>query len=44
MLALRLLLPVVSTTTAEAILGAVIERTNSTGSEYRADPCTTADG
>jgi hypothetical protein len=33
MLALRLLLPVVSTTTAEAILGAVIERTNDTGSK-----------
>ena len=35
LLALRLLLPVVSPTTAEAILGAVIERTNDTGSESR---------
>jgi hypothetical protein len=31
MLALRLLLPVISQTSAEAILGAVIERTNETG-------------
>jgi hypothetical protein len=31
LLALRLLLPVVSSTSAEAILGAVIERTNDTG-------------
>ncbi len=31
MLALRLLLPVISQTSAEAILGAVIERTNDTG-------------
>ncbi len=31
LLALRLLLPVISQTSAEAILGAVIERTNSTG-------------
>jgi hypothetical protein len=31
LLALRLLLPVISPTSAEAILGAVIERTNSTG-------------